>query len=469
MSIPCPRSRQYVSRPPDFPACYTRRGPAFTGDVHVDAVLRAFILPPESDPDAFYHTINSMASEAHRFFALLSAVSIRLFDQLTVPVTCDIIMRHYPSADQIPELLQVLCECGFVEEKEGTFVNTPQALVFLTASSLYSQVEYLKKLEIRTHELWCRLPDIIRTGPVYYDKNAFFSRMVLPSMAANALTGRLQQVIRAILELPGIPETSRMLDLGGGHGLYAIALARLNPGMQCVVFDLPQVGEAARISLAKYGVENQVSIRAGDFFRDDFGRGYDLILSSSNPSGKKTEMVPRIADALNPGGYFVNVQGGDASKKNDCVAELECRMWRFSDEPEWRTRDGKRRPFVSDDYREALGRSGMEVISMATVPDPFRVDDSITMLICQKPFKEEGQVRFPAAIYASWFIHAPWEGSIYQEIAAYKNVHPASLLESERGSGVIRGDSPRFLPGDRAHQPKTIPGPGIEASQNTGA
>ena len=85
MSIPCPRSRQYVSRPPDFPACYTRRGPAFTGDVHVDAVLRAFILPPESDPDAFYHTINSMASEAHRFFALLSAVSIRLFDQLTVP------------------------------------------------------------------------------------------------------------------------------------------------------------------------------------------------------------------------------------------------------------------------------------------------------------------------------------------------------------------------------------------------
>ena len=143
-----------------------------------------------------------------------------------------------------------------------------------------------------------------------------------------------------------------MLDLGGGHGLYAIALARLNPGMQCVVFDLPQVGEAARISLAKYGVENQVSIRAGDFFRDDFGRGYDLILSSSNPSGKKTEMVPRIADALNPGGYFVNVQGGDASKKNDCVAELECRMWRFSDEPEWRTRDGKRRPFVSDDYRE---------------------------------------------------------------------------------------------------------------------
>ena len=105
-----------------------------------------------------------------------------------------------------------------------------------------------------------------------------------------------------------------MLDLGGGHGLYAIALARSEPGMQCVVFDLPQVGESCRISLAKYGVENQVSIRAGDFFRDDFGRGYDLILSSSNPSGKRlkcTEDCRRIK----PGRLLCQCPGRRCVKK----------------------------------------------------------------------------------------------------------------------------------------------------------
>ena len=136
-------------------------------------------------------------------------------------------------------------------------------------------------------------------------------------------------------------------------------------------------------------------------------------------------------------------------------------MWRFSDEPDGGTGDGKRRPFVSDDYREALGGSGMEVISMATVPDPFRVDDSITMLICQKPYKEEGRCGFqrPSMPLAS-YTH-PGKDQYSQEIVASKNVHPPSLLESERGSGVIRGDSPRFFPGDRAHQPKTIPFPGL--------
>ena len=32
-----------------------------------------------------------------------------------------------------------------------------------------------------------------------------------------------------------------MIDLGGGHGLYAIALAALNPALEAYVFDLPLV------------------------------------------------------------------------------------------------------------------------------------------------------------------------------------------------------------------------------------
>ena len=103
MSIPCPgRASMCPGRRIFLPVIHEEARP-FTGDVHVDAVLRAFILPPESDPDAFYHTINSMASEADRFFALLSAVSIRLFDQLTYRLpaisSCGIIplLTRYPS------------------------------------------------------------------------------------------------------------------------------------------------------------------------------------------------------------------------------------------------------------------------------------------------------------------------------------------------------------------------------------
>ena len=60
-------------------------------------------------------------------------------------------------------------------------------------------------------------------------------------MAENALSGRLQAVIRVIINLPGFDRARRVLDLGGGHGLYAIALGMQNPGIEAWVFDLPDV------------------------------------------------------------------------------------------------------------------------------------------------------------------------------------------------------------------------------------
>ncbi|MDD1702197.1 MAG: hypothetical protein LUQ31_04375 [Methanoregula sp.] len=437
MTIPCPSSVRYLSRPPDPSAYHGRSGASLTGTCQEDAILRSFILPPEADPDEFYGRVNTMASEAYKFIAMLSAVRIHIFDYLETPVTSETVARNYPRSDQIPELLRVLCDCGFVREEDGTFVNTPLAAVFLERDSPYSQEEYIEKLRIRTHELWLNLPEIIRTGPVSYDKKDFFSRMVLPPMAANAITGRLQHVVRAIMELPGIPQVSRMLDLGGGHGLYAIALARLNPGMRCTVFDLPEVVSITREYIAKYAVEDQVSTLAGDFFRDDIGSGYDLILSSSNPSGKNSNMIERICASLGPEGYFVNVQGGDSVKEKNCISELEGRMWRFSDEPGWRNRGETRRPFLSDHYLDTLAQADMEIVSIDRVPDPFRNDDAVTMIICQKPSEQANRIRFPMNRSVYGFIHPPWEGE-------------ASCVSSSRGPipGMKRA-SARTSAGDR--------------------
>jgi hypothetical protein len=432
MSVPCSLSARYLSRPPAPSEYHERRGTVLTGRYQDDAILRSFILSPDVDPDVFYGRVNAMASEAYRFIALIAAVRIRLFDHLATPVTSEAVAQRYPGSDQIPELLRVLCECGFVREQDGMFVNTPISAVFLEGDSPYSQEEYMEKLRIRTHELWLNLPEIIHKGPVYYDKKEFFSRMVLPSMAANALTGRLQHVIRAVMELPRISLVSRMLDLGGGHGLYAIALARLNPDMKCVVFDLPEVAGITRGYIDRYAVQERVSTLAGDFFKDDFGRGYDLILSSSNPSGKQESMIGRIAASLGPGGYFVNVQGGEPAKERNCVADLEARMWRFSDEPGWRTREGKRRPFPSGQYMEALAQAGLEIVSINRIQDSFRMDDAVTMVICQKSSGQGERCRPPVAMGARSFIHPPW-------------AEPASLSHTARYSGNTRREQADVL------------------------
>ena len=60
-------------------------------------------------------------------------------------------------------------------------------------------------------------------------------------MAQNTICGRLQEVVRKVTSLPSFFKMKKMIDLGGGHGLYAIALACHDPDLNATVFDLPGV------------------------------------------------------------------------------------------------------------------------------------------------------------------------------------------------------------------------------------
>ena len=50
-------------------------------------------------------------------------------------------------------------------------------------------------------------------------------------------------MINIISELPEFKEARKLLDLGGGHGLYAITFTKSNPNLGAYVFDFPDVVE----------------------------------------------------------------------------------------------------------------------------------------------------------------------------------------------------------------------------------
>jgi cyclopropane fatty-acyl-phospholipid synthase-like methyltransferase len=72
-----------------------------------------------------------------------------------------------------------------------------------------------------------------------------------------------------------------MLDVGGGSGAYAIAFAKANPQLRVEVFDQPAVLAIARRHIREAGLEERISMRAGDLRTDEFGGGYDLVLISA--------------------------------------------------------------------------------------------------------------------------------------------------------------------------------------------
>ena len=101
-----------------------------------------------------------------------------------------------------------------------------------------------------------------------------------------------------------------MLDIGGSHGFFSVALCRRHPGLCAEVLDLPgAVAQAAPI-LAREGLGERVVHRAGDALTEDFGEeAFDLVFISSllhhfEPAQSR-DVVRRAARALRPGGVLV--------------------------------------------------------------------------------------------------------------------------------------------------------------------
>jgi hypothetical protein len=312
-----------------------------------------------------------------------AALEIGLFDFLMTPKTSEELQALTGiDRNRMSRFCDALCEAGFLEREEGRHHLTPISRTFLSGSSPYSQVHYIKKLHHHLKEYWLPLPRILREGPVRYESGRFFADFSLTGMAENALCGRLQATIAEILRTEGAGSARRALDLGGGHGLYAIALTGAIPELEAWVFDLPDVIPLTREYIARYGAD-RVKVIPGDFMTDAFGGEYDIILSSSNPSGKHPGMIPRIAAALNPGGIFANVQSSSEGER-DPYRELEWLLWTLDGEEKGCGRYTREHPFLTREYLDGLRGSGLRLCSVTGIEDNYHTGHPLTMMIARK-------------------------------------------------------------------------------------
>ncbi len=149
-----------------------------------------------------------------------------------------------------------------------------------------------------------------------------------------------------------VPKGARdMLDIGGSHGYYSVALCRRYPGLRAVILDLPSAVEHAAPILAQEGMGDRVVHRAGNVLTDDLGsEAYDLVLMAQlvhhfdEPTNRA--LVRRIATALRPGGYLViqeairrqsPTEGGQAGALLDLYFALtsESGTWSFAEMASW--------------------------------------------------------------------------------------------------------------------------------------
>jgi 2-polyprenyl-3-methyl-5-hydroxy-6-metoxy-1,4-benzoquinol methylase len=113
----------------------------------------------------------------------------------------------------------------------------------------------------------------------------------------------------ATVRLLDLSAAKKTLDVGGGSGAFSTALVRAKNDIQATVFDLPDVIPLTRSYVSESGLSRQFTFQAGNFHKDEFDKGYDLILLSAiihmNSVADNKRLFKKCAGVLNSRGQLV--------------------------------------------------------------------------------------------------------------------------------------------------------------------
>ncbi|MEJ2256307.1 MAG: methyltransferase [Woeseiaceae bacterium] len=115
-------------------------------------------------------------------------------------------------------------------------------------------------------------------------------------------------------------DSRRLLDIGGGDGTFAIAVARRWPTLQVTVADLPAVIPLARENIARAGLAGRIDTVGLDVLRDTLPTGHDcatlIRILHDHEDAAVARLLAATRDAMVPGGRLLVVEpmaGADAA------------------------------------------------------------------------------------------------------------------------------------------------------------
>ncbi len=250
---------------------------------------------------------------------MMTGVELGIFNRLGRFLSAEDVARDMGAhPENTRRLLDAIATIDLIEKRDGLYRNLPVAQAFLVEESATCAGALFRMIETRSINPLNDLTRLVKEGPQgeAAERNLGSQELwaELTRISAAWATGALGQKVAGILsDLPGFLDFRKMLDLGGGHGVFALYIVNRHPAMKGTVFDRAPVVEVATEFIHKYGMEDRVDVKAGDYMTDDFGQDYDLIWACSTLNFTKWDLdalMKKIYRSVKPGGYFVSFQDG---------------------------------------------------------------------------------------------------------------------------------------------------------------
>ncbi len=255
------------------------------------------------------------------------AHSLDIFSKLAEsPATAGDLAEKCGADERGIELILIACVgLGLLEKHGAHFSNGPVAQTFLVKGGPRYQGGIVSMFADWV-SAWAKLKDAVVQGrPVVekqHDKGEGATRTYIMGMLYRGIPQA--QLLAEEVPLKGC---KKMLDVGGGPGIFPIIMTERNPGLKAEVFDLPQTLRVTRDIIKDFKADDRVSTKEGSYLQDPFGQGYDVVLLSSMISQEGPDVIKSIIkksyDAMVSGGtILIQEQFLETDKSGPLLAAL---------------------------------------------------------------------------------------------------------------------------------------------------
>ena len=209
-------------------------------------------------------------------------------------------------------LLEFLTTTGYVKKNDNKYSNSHMTVKWLERGSPTSFATGVDLFQNIVFPFWdSHLEESILVGKPsitmyeWLDHQPGGWKLMQDWLASTARFSSVE--ILSKVQLP--PNAKRLVDIGGGHGLYSIEFCKRYPGLTATVFDQPEPLVSAKKNIDDAKLGDRVSIQEGDYTKDDLGTGNDVallfnVIHAHSPD-QIIELFKRVANALNPRGMIV--------------------------------------------------------------------------------------------------------------------------------------------------------------------
>lgn len=196
---------------------------------------------------------------------------------------------------------------GLLDKKGEIYSNNKLSETFLVKGSPRYQGGIVSMFEDWVAP-WSRLKDAVIHGRPVVEKQHDHGEEATRTYIMGMLYRGIPQAELLAEEVP-LSGRKRMVDVGGGPGIFSIIMCQHNPGLNADVFDLPQTLRVTKDIIRNYNADKLVSTVEGSYLEDEFGSGYDVVLLSSMINQEGPEVIKDILrksfQAMESGGLLM--------------------------------------------------------------------------------------------------------------------------------------------------------------------